>query len=114
MILEERLYSLKVPNIAPFLDLVERRGMPIARRVLGGPLGYFTTEVGDLGQVIHLWAYESHADREMRLAAIFKDPGWLAFIADVLPLIERMETRILRPAAFSPLTMDAVRAMNAR
>ena len=50
----------------------------------------------------------------MRLAAIFKDPGWLAFIADVLPLIERMETRILRPAAFSPLTMDAVRAMNAR
>lgn len=112
MILEERIYVIKVGKVQEFLGHVERQGFPLAQRILGGPLGYFTTEIGDLSQVIHLWAYESLADRDRRFAEIFAHPDWLAFIADVLPLIERMETRILQPARFSPLTLEAVRAMN--
>lgn len=113
MILEERIYTIKVGQVAAFLERVERQGFALAQRVLGAPLGYFTTEVGDLSMVVHLWAYESHADRERRFAELFANPEWLAFIDAVLPLIERMETRILRPAAFSPLTLNAARAINA-
>lgn len=112
MILEVRTYIIRTGMIRVFLDLVEQRGFPIAQRVLGGPLGYFTEEVGDLNRITHLWAYESMADRERRFAEIFAMPDWLAFIEAVLPLVERMETRLLRPAPFSPLTLDAVRALN--
>lgn len=114
MILELRTYSIRPGRMSEFLAHVETLGMPVAKRVLGGPLGYFTTEIGDLTQVVHLWAYESLSEREQRLSAIFQDGDWLRFIDTVLPLIERMETRILRPAPFSPLTMDAVRSMNAK
>lgn len=112
MILEERTYAIRPGKLPAFLALVEQQGFAISRRVLGAPLGYFTTEIGDLSQVIHLWAYESHADRERRFAELFQIPEWLAFIDAVLPMIERMETRILRPAPFSPLTLEAARAMN--
>ncbi|MEW5961992.1 MAG: NIPSNAP family protein [Pseudomonadota bacterium] len=112
MILEQRTYTIRTGMMRDFLDLVEQRGFPIAQRILGGPLGYFTEEVGDLNRVVHLWAYESMADRERRFAEIFAMPEWLAFIDAVLPAIERMETRLLRPAPFSPLTLEAVRALN--
>lgn len=112
MILEERIYTIKIGQIGTFLNLVETQGFELGRRVLGAPLGYFTTEIGDLATVVHLWAYESHADRERRFAELFAIPEWLAFIDAVLPLIERMETRILRPAPFSPLTLAAARAIN--
>jgi len=112
VILEERIYSIKPGQMHAFLDLVERQGFALSRKVLGAPLGYFTTEIGDLSQVVHLWAYASHADRERRFAELFQIPEWLSFIEAVLPMIERMETRILRPARFSPLTLEAALAMN--
>lgn len=112
MILEQRTYSIKPGKTYAFLDLVEKQGFALARKVLGAPLGYFTTEIGDLTQVVHLWVYESHADRERRFAELFAMPEWLAFVDAVLPLVERMETSILRPAPFSPLTLAAARAIN--
>lgn len=112
MILEQRVYSIRTGKMPAFLEQVEQCGMPIARRVLGGGLGYFTEEIGDLNRVTHLWAYESLTDREQRLAAIVAIPEWLAFVDAVLPLIEHMETRILRPAAFSPLTLEIARQIN--
>ena len=44
------------------------------RQYLGEPYGYFVTETGDLNQFVHMWRYDSMADREQRRAAMYRDP----------------------------------------
>lgn len=103
MIYEERSYRLKPGAVPAYLALVENEGLPIQRGHLGQLIGYFHTEIGTLNQVVHIWAYESLDDRERRRAALMQDPRWLAFIPKLQPLIDVMESRILKPAPFSPL-----------
>ena len=42
-------------------------------------MGYYTTEVGELSHVVHMWQYRDMADREGRRAALEADPRWLAY-----------------------------------
>ncbi|WP_168787957.1 NIPSNAP family protein [Paraburkholderia aromaticivorans] len=107
MIVEERIYTVLPGKMKAFLTLVEHEGLPIQRPYLGEPLGYFTTETGELNQVVHWWGYESMADREQRRAQLSADPGWIEFAPKVLSLLARMENRILLPTAFSALGATA-------
>ena len=52
---------------------------------------------------MHLWGYDSLDDRARRRAALMADPDWRAFLAEILPLLETQESRILLPTAFSPI-----------
>lgn len=112
MIVEERIYTLKIGKAAEYLKLYEQEGMPIQRPILGGFLGYYFTDVGPLNTVVHMWAYEDAADRAQRRAQLQADPRWKAFLPKLAVLMERQENRILHPASFweSPLRVmrDAV------
>ena len=66
-------------------------------------VGYYSSETGDVNQVIHLWAYDDLADRQRRRAALFADPVWLAYIPKIVDLIATQESKILNPARFSPV-----------
>jgi NIPSNAP len=112
MIVEQRSYVVKAGRTADFLAAVETLGLPVMRPLLGGLIGYFVTEIGALDEVVHLWAYESLDDRARRRKAVAEHPGWPAFVAAVQPLLERAASRVMTPASFTPLTLDAVRAMN--
>jgi hypothetical protein len=112
MIVEQRIYHLKPGRVGEFLAAVETLGLPMLRPTLGGLIGYFVTEVGGLEQVVHLWAYENLEDRARRRSELAKHPGWPIFTATVQPLFDRMESRVMTPSAFTPLTLDHVRAMN--
>lgn len=79
MIIDLRTYTLRVGTLRDFLALYAREGLPVQRRHLGAPLGYYTTEVGELNQVVHLWQYADMADRERRRAALEADPQWRAY-----------------------------------
>ncbi|MDO9404091.1 MAG: NIPSNAP family protein [Polaromonas sp.] len=103
MIYEERCYTLSPVTLRPFLALYEAEGLPMLLRHLGTLVGFFTTETGELNQVVHIWQYQDLADRERRRAGLWQDPTWLAYADKVLPLITRMESRLLRPTSFSPL-----------
>jgi hypothetical protein len=74
-----RTYSVPVGLLDEFLSLYALEGYATQVQHLGEPLGYFTTEVGELGQVVHLWKYVDMADRERRRAALMNDPAWLAY-----------------------------------
>jgi hypothetical protein len=50
-----------------------------------------------------MWRYASHAERELKHTALYRDPEWLAFIPKTRPYIERMENRILLATSFSPM-----------
>ena len=103
MIYEERSYLFHPVNFRPFLALFEAEGLGIMTSHLGGLVGFFTTEIGQLNTAVHVWSYTSFEDRLARREALWKDPQWLAYSEKVLPWIVTMESRLLRPTRFSPL-----------
>ncbi|HLZ85234.1 MAG TPA: NIPSNAP family protein [Caulobacteraceae bacterium] len=102
MIVEMRTYTLHVGQAANYLRLYEAEGLATQTRILGKLVGYYSTEVGNVNQIVHLWAYDSFEERLKRRAALFADPTWLAYIPKVAALIVTQESKILNPARFSP------------
>jgi len=103
MIVEHRTYTMKPGTIPEYFRLYQAEGLPIQRRYLPAMIGYYTTELGPLNQVIHLWAYQSLAERETCRAAMRQDPGWAPYLAKIHPLIDSMESKLLLPAPFFDL-----------
>ena len=90
--------------MAEFLKLYHEHGFATQMRILGRCLGYYTTIEGPLNQVVHMWAYDSQADREARRTAMAADPEWQKYLAlsSERGLMVSQETRMLRPTEFSP------------
>ncbi len=103
VIIDERTYTVIPGKLGAWQDVYETLGKPIQWPILGDPLGFFTTEVGELQQIVHWWRYDSFADRETRRAALAAHPEWGKYLAAALPLLSRMENRIITPLRFSPL-----------
>ena len=102
MIVEERVYTCYCGKAQQYVRMYEDEGLAIQRPILGKLLGYFTTELGALNQVVHLWAYNSMDDRAARRARLLADERWKAYAVKVQPLVLQQENKILMPAAFSP------------
>jgi hypothetical protein len=103
MIVEQRIYTIIPGQVAAYLKLYEAEGFAIQKEHLGRLLGYFYSEIGVVNQIVHLWAYANHADREQRRARLFADPRWLAYFGKIILMIQRQESSILIPATFSPI-----------
>jgi hypothetical protein len=103
MIVEERTYTVKPGTVQQYYADYDPRGLKIQQRVLGNLIGYFHTEIGPLNKIVHLWGYDSLAERERRRAALAADAEWLAYLQQSPDIIVEMETRILVPAPFSPI-----------
>jgi NIPSNAP protein len=103
MIVEERIYTLHAGKVPDMMKLYGEEGLPLQQRYLGKFIGYFSTETGNLNQVVFLWGYDSLDDRDARRARMARDPEWQAYLKKVQPLIMTQENRILKPAPFSPI-----------
>jgi hypothetical protein len=102
MIVEERIYTAIPGKAQEYVRRYQEEGLAIQRPILGNLLGYFTSEIGTLNQIVHLWAYQDLADRAARRAKLLSDPRWKAYSATVVPLLLSQENKILVPAPFSP------------
>ena len=69
MIVDMRTYAIVPRKMKAYLALFEDLALPIQRRHIGNPLGYFVVEHGPLHQIVHLWGYRDLADLEARRAA---------------------------------------------
>lgn len=103
MIVEERNYTLHPGKVPEMVRLYGEEGLPLQKKYLGTFLAYFTTEIGEVNQVVFMWGYESLDDRARRRAALAADPDWQKYVEKVMPLLVRQENRILNPAPFSPI-----------
>jgi hypothetical protein len=103
MIVEQRTYTLYPGKVPQYLEIYRRDVYDLQVRTLGNMVGYFTTEMGTLNQIIHMWSYDDLEDRRKRREKLFADPQWIAFLEKVLPLIVKMENQILVPTSFSPV-----------
>ena len=102
MYIEIRTYRLKNGGVPAYLAAVSE-GIAIQRRHLGTLLGYYVSEIGPINQIVHIWAFASLDDRDARRARLNADPDWIAFLPRIRDLIEEAETKIMKPAPFSPL-----------
>ncbi len=100
MIVEMRSYTFHPGKASEYLKIVESDALALQTEYLGAPVGFYSSDVGPQEQVIHMWAYEDHADRERRRNELAKVPEWKAFQQKPPPLIQSYETRILVPAPF--------------
>ena len=103
MFVEQRTYTLLPGSQGEWLENYEKYGLKIQTEILGRLVGYFSTEFGALNRVVHMWAYETFEDRAERRKKLFQNPVWLEFLPKVRPLIVSQESKILLPAAFSPI-----------
>jgi hypothetical protein len=103
VIVEERTYTLKPGTVHQYYADYNPRGLEIQKRILGNLIGYFHTEIGQLNRVVHLWGYDSLAEREKRRTALFADAEWLDYLKQSPDIVVEMESRILVPAPFSPI-----------
>lgn len=100
MIVELRTYTTHPGKLAQCIEMYDREGREIQLRYLECMVGYYTTEIGMLNQIVHLWGYESLDDRARRRAALAADKGWQAYVAKLMPLLVGQESKILNPAPF--------------
>jgi NIPSNAP len=103
MIVEERCYTLKPGTLHIYYEDYNPRGLKIQTRILGNLIGYFHTEIGQLNKVVHLWGYDSLAERERRRGLLAADAEWLEYLKQSPDIVVDMESRILVPAPFSPI-----------
>lgn len=103
MIIDYRAYTFKTGTVPTFLKMFEAEGMEVQKKILGHFVGMFRTEIGNVNEVIHMWAYENTMEREKRRAALAQDPGFDAYVRKARELITHQDIRILVPPAFSPI-----------
>ena len=102
MIVEQRTYTLKPGTVPRYMRLYEEEGFAIQEPILGRLVGWYTTDFGPQNQIVHIWGYDSYAERERRRAELGGDPRWREFLRKILPLIERQESKTMIPAPWSP------------
>lgn len=103
MIVEMRTYTMKPLRTAEFIELYQRLALPLQQKYLGNLIGFFVSEVGPLNQVVHLWGFDSLAERERRRHEMERDPQWAVYrqrLRELDPL-DHQESQLLRPVVFS-------------
>jgi NIPSNAP len=96
MIYELRTYTVRPGTLA---DMVKASGT-VSRDIRGdeyGKLeGYWSTEIGPLNQVMHLWSYRDLEERARLRAELAKNPRWhKEYTPLIYPLLVRQDIRLL-------------------
>ena len=108
MLVDARTYTVKPGCAAAQLELYEKYGFPVQLRHIGQPLAYLQAESGEMNTLLHLWAYESAADREQKRAAMSKDPDWKIYVEESRKAgyVAAQRTSLYVPVKFAPLNFD--------
>ena len=102
MIVEERTYHVYTGKLPELVRLYQTEGIEVQKEILGGFLGAYTTEIGELSCYVSMWQYDDFAQREQRRAVLQADPRWKEFLPKLAPLIHTQRNRILVPTPFHP------------
>ncbi|MFN0305789.1 MAG: NIPSNAP family protein [Burkholderiales bacterium] len=105
MIFDLRIYTLRPGMLATWLKMYEQYGHPTQVKHCGEPVFYATTEVGPLNQVVHVWKYDSQADREKKRDALMQDSVFKEYMRRSAEMAAHahQENRIMKSVSFSPL-----------
>lgn len=106
MIYEMRTYTFHPGKQPEYLKIAEEIGRPIRGNDYGLNQGYWTSDIGTLNQIWHLWSYESLGAREELRKKLAKNDAWKnEYVANIRGLIQKQEIRFFSPTLdFKPPT----------
>ncbi|WP_334174111.1 NIPSNAP family protein [Pseudoxanthobacter sp.] len=102
-----RRYTITPRRMGEFLDVFDRMAMPVLLETLGPPIGFYTTVIGSLNQVVHLWAYRDFADMEARWKARDTHPRFADYLKASGHLIVAQEDEVVRAVPLPSLAATA-------
>ncbi|MDR6660723.1 hypothetical protein J2W51_003293 [Tardiphaga robiniae] len=105
MLLDVRTYTCRPGTIKKHLALYAEHGYEIQSRHLGKPLAYAQIETGNVNSYMHIWVYDSAADREAKRQALQKDPAWADYLkisAEAAYLISQENQLMTSVSFFKP------------
>lgn len=97
-IYEMRSYTLKPGTLIEWGNNWSRG---IRNRLDYRAAGMFT-QVGPIYHVHHIWAYKDLNHRKESREQMWSKPGWDECVANTVPLITKLESKIMTPLPFSP------------
>ena len=96
MIYELRTYTVKPGSLGDMVKAASTLSRDIRNDDYGKLEGYWSTEIGPLNQVMHLWSYGSFDERAKKRAELAKNPRWTGeYIPLIRPLLVRQDVRLL-------------------
>jgi NIPSNAP protein len=98
---ELRWYRTHPGRIGEWLSLA--KAVLPTRSKYSHNVAYWQTEVSQLNEGVHLWAYKDLNDRAAVRAKVLQDPEWQAFLGKAIPLLQQQESIVLLPTGPSPL-----------
>ena len=103
MIYDMRTYDFKPGALPQYMAAVRELGLPI-RESHGVKLaGWYYTSIGELNQVVHIWAYDDLADYERKSDAFHSDPRWInEYVPKAQPLLVAQRDQIMNAPDFWP------------
>jgi NIPSNAP len=96
MIYELRTYTVKPGTIGDMVKAASTVSRDIRADNFGKLEGYWSTEIGPLNQVLHMWSYSDYAERTRLRAELAKNPRWGGeYLPLIRPLLIRQDVRLL-------------------
>ncbi|XP_068596244.1 protein NipSnap homolog 3A [Brachionichthys hirsutus] len=90
---EFRTYCIHPDQNSAFLNLTnEKIHLRTAHSEL---IGYWKVEYGGVNKVIHIWKYDSYAQRASVRAALAQDPSWISeYISAMMPMLVSQDNEV--------------------
>jgi len=99
---ELRIYDIQVGRMGEVVRLYSDLGWPALETYQEKLVGYFTSDVGALNQLIHLWKFEDDADRRAHWQALYADEDFMNFAGQLRPMILRQANQLMAEAPWGP------------
>lgn len=101
---EKRTYTVIVGRMAEVQRLYAEQGWPVleAEGFSTHNVGYFVSDTGTLHQLVHLWRFHDDAERRAFWQRLYASEAFMAFAAQIRPLIQAQDVQLLNPAPWGP------------
>ncbi|XP_033754835.1 protein NipSnap homolog 3A-like [Pecten maximus] len=107
---ELRIYQIWPKEMKPFIELSKEW---IHLRTAHSPLvGYWTSEIGGINDVVHIWEYDNLNQRAEVRQALAGDSHWISsYFSKILPMMSRQENMLLHTVGDSNLVQPDLRGV---
>ena len=103
MIFDVRTYDFKPGTVPEYMAAVREVGVPVRASHGVKLVGWYYTEIGQLNQVMHIWAYDNYDDMLKKRQAFASDPRWInEYLPRVQKLLVSQRNQIMTASDFSP------------
>ncbi len=104
MIYDFRMYTLKPGATQDYMAAVRELALPIRQKHGVKLAGWYYSEVGELNQVVHIWAFNDEAHMAAAKGKVAADPDWTGkYLPRVQGLIESQKTYLMLSPDFAPV-----------